>query len=113
MGRWVSKIGLGDRAMLETARLRRAWSAVRLYFSTSEQDRSKVALTDLDTMLEDAELRDVKLAFWKRYRMRFPAEVHRLIPGFRESRENFPSACCVCMLSGRCGACGCATIFGS
>ena len=35
-----------------------------------------MALTDLDTMLEDAELRDVKQAFWKRCRMRFPAEVH-------------------------------------
>ena len=27
-------------------------------------------------MLEDVELRDVKQAFWKRYRLRFPAEVH-------------------------------------
>ena len=34
VGRWVSKIGLGDRAMLETAQLCRAWSAVRLNFST-------------------------------------------------------------------------------
>ena len=76
VGRWVAKLGLGDKTMLETSRLRRAWAAVRLYFSTSEQDRSKVALTDLDTMLEDGELRDVKQAFWKRYRQRFPAEVH-------------------------------------
>ncbi|CAE7730172.1 unnamed protein product [Symbiodinium sp. CCMP2592] len=76
VGRWVAKLSLGDKTMLETSRLRRAWAAVRLYFSTSEQDRSKVALTDLDTLLEDSELRDVKLAFWKRYRMRFPAEVH-------------------------------------
>ncbi|CAE7261257.1 unnamed protein product, partial [Symbiodinium necroappetens] len=37
---------------------------------------NEVALTDLDTMLEDVELRDVKQAFWKRCRMRFPAEVH-------------------------------------
>ena len=50
--------------MPETARLCHVWSAVRLYYSHSEQDRSKVALTDLDTMLEDAELRDVKQAFW-------------------------------------------------
>ena len=49
---------------------------MRLCYSHAEQDRSKVALTDLDTMLEDAELRDVKQAFWKRCRMRFPAEVH-------------------------------------
>ena len=52
----------------------------------AEQDRSKVALTDLDTMLEDAELRDVKQAFWKRCRMRFPAEVRTsCYPAFLES----------------------------
>ena len=39
-----------------------------------------MALTDLDTLLEDAELRDVKQAFWKRCRMRFPAEVHPADP---------------------------------
>ena len=52
----------------------------------AEQDRSKVALADLDTMLEDAELRDVKQAFWKRCRMRFPAEVRTsCYPAFLES----------------------------
>ena len=45
-----------------SARLRRAWSAVRLYDSHSEQDRSKVALTDLG--YDAGELRDVKQAFW-------------------------------------------------
>eukprot|EP00439_Symbiodinium_sp_Y106_P014492 s6028_g2.t1 len=97
VGRRVSKIGLGDRAMLETARLRRAWSAVRLYFSTSEQDQSKVALTDLDTMLEDAELCDVKLAFWKRYRMRFPAEVHPADSLLSRVSRELSNACCVCV----------------
>ena len=38
VGRWVAKLGLGDKTMLETSRLRRAWAAIRLYFSTSEQD---------------------------------------------------------------------------
>ncbi|CAE7438652.1 unnamed protein product [Symbiodinium necroappetens] len=55
VGSWVAKLGLGDKTILETSRLRRAWAAIRLHFSTSEQDHSKVALTDLDTMLEDAE----------------------------------------------------------
>ena len=41
-----------------------------------EQDRSKVALADLDSLLEESELRDAKQAFWRRYRLRFPAEVH-------------------------------------
>ena len=63
VGRWVAKLGLGDATLLQTARVRRMWSAVRLYFQQAEQDRSKVALADLDSMLADSELRDVKQAF--------------------------------------------------
>ena len=76
VGRWVAKLSLGDATLLNTARLRRAWSAVRLYFTQSEQDRSKFALADLDSLLEVSELRDVKVAFWKRYHMRYPSEMH-------------------------------------
>ena len=72
VGRWVAKLA----TLLQTARVRRAWSAVRLYFQQAEQDRSKVALADLDSILGDSELRDVKTAFWQRYKLRFPAEVH-------------------------------------
>ena len=73
---WVAKIGLGDKALLMTARVRRAWAAVGLYYRQVEQDRSKIALSDLDTMLGETELRDSKQAFWRRYRLRFPAEIH-------------------------------------
>ena len=48
---WVAKLGLGDKALLMTARVRRAWAAVGLYYRQVEQDRSKIALSDLDTML--------------------------------------------------------------
>ena len=40
------------------------------------QDRSKVVSSDLDTMLDDTELRDKKMAFWRLYHLKFPAEVH-------------------------------------
>ena len=73
---WVVKLKLGDDHTVQAARLRRAWSAVRLYFQQSEQDRSKVTASDLDSMLGDTELRDTKLQFWRRYRQRYPAEVH-------------------------------------
>ena len=63
VGRWVGKLNLGDTTMLQAARLRRAWSTLRVYFTQAEQDRSKVALADLDSMLEDSELRDVKQGF--------------------------------------------------
>ena len=71
---WVAKLGLGDKALLMTARVRRAWAAVGLYYRQVEQDRSKIALSDLDTMLGETELRDTKQQFWRRYKMRFPPE---------------------------------------
>ena len=73
---WVAKLGLGDKALLMTARVRRAWAAVGLYYRQVEQDRSKIALSDLDTMLGETELRDTKQQFWRRYKMRFPPEIH-------------------------------------
>ena len=75
---WVLKIGIADETArnIQLARLRRAWAAVRLWYQQAEQDRSKVATTDLDTLLQDSELRDFKLMFWVRYRHRFPPEIH-------------------------------------
>ena len=37
---WVGKLGLGDKSLLMTARVRRVWAAVGLYFRQAEQDRS-------------------------------------------------------------------------
>eukprot|EP00435_Cladocopium_sp_Y103_P006330 s2072_g2.t1 len=71
---WIGKLGLGDKALLQTARVRRAWAAVSLYYRQVEQDRSKVQLSDLDTMLGETELRDTKQQFWRRYKLRFAPE---------------------------------------
>ena len=57
---WVSKFSLGDATAMQTGRLRRAWTACTVCFQQVEQDRSKVALAALDSLLEDSELRDVK-----------------------------------------------------
>ena len=73
---WITKLNLGDEANIQGARLRRAWGAVRLFYSQAEQDRSKIPTADLDAMLGDSELRDAKLAFWRRYKTRFPPELH-------------------------------------
>ncbi|CAE7039628.1 unnamed protein product [Symbiodinium sp. CCMP2592] len=73
---WLKKTSLGEEHNIQAARLRRCWAAVRLYFSQSEADRSKVALADLDCILGEGELRDLKTNFWRRYRQRFPPEVH-------------------------------------
>lgn len=56
--------------------MRRAWAAVRLFYTEAEQDRSKIPVADLDAMLGDNELRDAKLAFWRRYKTRYPPELH-------------------------------------
>lgn len=47
-----------------------------LWYQQAEQDRSKVATADLDTLLQDSELRDFKTLFWVRYRLKFPPEIH-------------------------------------
>lgn len=49
---------------------------VRLFYHQAEQDRSKVPVTDLDTILPEGELRDAKVLFWRRYKLRFPTELH-------------------------------------
>ena len=41
---------------------------------TFGQDRSKVSLTDLDTLLDDSELRSYKQNVWVRYKLRLPIE---------------------------------------
>ena len=73
---FLAKIPLGEDRLIQGSRLRRAWTAVMLYYKTQDQDRSKISLSDLDTMLADSELRDVKSSFWVRYRMRYPPEIH-------------------------------------
>lgn len=74
---WLAKVGLKEEDRnLQGARLRRAWAAVRLWYTQAEQDRSKVATSDLDSMLQETELRDAKSTFWVRYRIRFPPDMH-------------------------------------
>ena len=62
---WISKLNLGEDKNIQAARLRRAWASVRLFFQQAEQDRSRVTVSDLDSMLPEGELRDAKLLFWR------------------------------------------------
>ena len=63
---FLAKLQLGDDRLIQGSRLRRAWTAVTLYYNykNQDQDRSKISVSDLDTMLADTELRDVKSNFW-------------------------------------------------
>ena len=76
IGFWTARLKLGDQKQLQVARLCRTWSAVKLFYQHAEQDRSKVQASDLETLLGDTELRDIKTALRARYRMRFPPEIY-------------------------------------
>ena len=98
--KWISKISLGDDANIQAARVRRAWHAVTMYYKTFEQDRSKVATTDLDTLLDDSELRTFK--------QNFLGQVQNEVPNRAVSREclgNWTSACFALCQCGRSKAC--------
>ena len=60
---------------LMTSRLRQAWHAIRQQATLREADRNKVDTADLDDMLDDTQLNDVKQSFWRRYKVRYPPEV--------------------------------------
>ena len=93
---WLGKIQLGAEAQIQAARLRRAWHAVSLYYKTAEQDHSRVAIEDLDSLLGDTELRSAKEAFWVRYKLRFPTEVYPSDAAVsRASREMSKRLLCV------------------
>ena len=98
---FLAKLQLGEERLIQGSRLRWAWTAVTLYYKNQDQDRSKVSLSDLDTMLANNELRDVKTNFWIRYHMRYHPEIHPA-DATRGSRE-LSRGCCVCTTFGRSG----------
>ena len=59
---FVQKVKMEDH-LIQTARLRRAWAAMNLYFTQADQDRSKAVTSDLDSLLDESELRDSKQSF--------------------------------------------------
>ena len=60
---------------IQVARVRRAWDAVRKSSAKREDDKTTAAVAELDDLLEEATLREVKAQFWMRYKLRYPAEV--------------------------------------
>ena len=93
---WLGKIQLGAEAQIQAARLRRAWHSVSLYYKTAEQDRSRVAIEDLDSLLGYTELRSAKEAFWVRYKLKFFTEVYPSDAAVsRASREMSKRLLCV------------------
>ena len=76
IGLWVQKLSLGEHQSLQTARLRRTWAAVKVFFQHADAGRVQVSEADLDDLLDETALRDMKLQFWRRYKTRFPPELY-------------------------------------
>eukprot|EP00439_Symbiodinium_sp_Y106_P011472 s10437_g1.t1 len=47
------------------------------FFQHADAGRVKVSEADLDDLLDETALRDMKLQFWRRYKTRFPPELYR------------------------------------
>ena len=65
----------GPEQRLQTSRVRRAWAAVRHNGLRKENRNTVSSVAELDDMLEEGTLRDVKVQFWKRYKTKYPVEV--------------------------------------
>ena len=63
----------GPEQRIQISRVRRAWSAVRQNGLCKENTISSVA--QLDDLLEEGTIREVKVQFWKRYKLKYPVEV--------------------------------------
>ena len=77
---WVTQIQVlkeGDNAELrvQIARVRRAWADVRRVALKREARKTTAAAAELDDLLEEDTLRDAKVGFCKRYKMKYPAEI--------------------------------------
>ncbi len=65
----------GPELRIQIARVRRAWAAVRQNGLRKENRNTVSSVAELDDLLEEGTLREIKLQFWKRYRMKHPVEI--------------------------------------
>ena len=65
----------GKELRIQVARLRRAWVSVRQTALKREAKLSTSTVAEMDDLLGEADLRSIKVNFWKRYRLRYPAEI--------------------------------------
>lgn len=72
----AAETSLKDAALrIQIARVRRAWAAVRLHGTQKENRNNISSVAQLDDLLEEGTLREVKVNFWKRYKLKYPSEV--------------------------------------
>jgi len=66
----------GPELKIQIARVRRAWAAVRHNGLRKESRNTVSSVAELDDLLEEGTLREVKVQFWKRYKVKYPVEVN-------------------------------------
>jgi len=66
----------GAEQRIQIARVRRAWAAVRQNGLRKESRNTVSSVAELDDLLEEGTLREVKVQFWKRYKAKYPVEVN-------------------------------------
>ena len=66
----ADKLIKGQDLKLQASRLRNAWFQVRAHGKTREGLLANAATADMDDLIEEGQLRDVKTSFWARYKMR-------------------------------------------
>jgi len=65
----------GQEQRLQVTRVRHAWTAVRQNGLRKESRNTVSPVAELDDLLEEGTLREVKVQFWKRYKVKYPVEV--------------------------------------
>ena len=67
--------GAEPELKIQIARVRRAWAAVRQNGLRKENRNTVSSVAELDDLLEEETLRELKVQFWKRYKMKYSVEV--------------------------------------
>ena len=60
---------------IQVSRLRRAWASVRQMALRREARQSTSTVAELDDLLCEVDLRNAKVQFWMRYKLRYPADI--------------------------------------
>jgi len=71
----AAKAELHDTLGVQISRVRQAWQSLHDAGSRVKHKRSEEAGAELDDWLEEVALRDIKINFWKRYKLKYPAEI--------------------------------------
>jgi len=60
---------------IQVSRLRRAWASVRQMSLRREARQSTSTVAEMDDLLCEVDLRNAKVQFWMRYKLRYPADI--------------------------------------